>query len=318
MVTVNKPLLDELRQKGKVSQGHKNFDFDMTKLAPADTQIFVLSPEVALAAETLIRSKSFRMPDVTELRFPYPSMAIEVPLTKEIQDLRLKTHPDGLEDGMYPVERIGVYLQSNHEEGWVNCAPYWGYQNKALVEPPVFTYTIGKDDLPFPSVGVRSPANHDDVKFFKVIPSPCVLDAYQRHNVPPHLVGKLYEGEQTDKLLAESVGELPTLLFACTVLLNCKSGVGKTKIAARTPPKGLKLGGKKQKAYSASAYTLLYLEEAESVTPDGVISRRTDISAHYVRGHFKQRKSGIYWWNSFVRGKGEPRKREAYLVEETA
>ena len=79
----------------------------------------------------------------------------------------------------------------------------------------------------------------------------------------------------------------------------------------------MKLGGRKQKAYSASSYTLLHLEEIESVTTEGAISRRLDISAHYVRGHFKQRRSGVYWWNSFVRGVGEPRKRQAYLVKET-
>jgi len=37
-------------------------------------------------------------------------------------------------------------------------------------------------------------------------------------------------------------------------------------------------------------------------------------SAHLVRGHFKQRKSGLFWWNPFVRGKGKLNKREAYQV----
>jgi len=40
------------------------------------------------------------------------------------------------------------------------------------------------------------------------------------------------------------------------------------------------------------------------------------MAAHYVRGHFKQRKSGVYWWSPFVRGSGEPRKRAAYAVKE--
>jgi len=80
----------------------------------------------------------------------------------------------------------------------------------------------------------------------------------------------------------------------------------------------LKLGGKKKKQYSSSAYTVLHLEEIETISVEGIVSRREDISAHYVRGHFKQRKSGIYWWNSFIRGTGEVKKRKAYLVEETA
>ena len=60
------------------------------------------------------------------------------------------------------------------------------------------------------------------------------------------------------------------------------------------------------------------LEEIETISVEGIVCRREDISAHYVRGHFKQRKSGIYWWNSFIRGTGEVKKRKAYLVEETA
>ncbi|HEY3919172.1 MAG TPA: hypothetical protein VGL83_15380 [Stellaceae bacterium] len=35
---------------------------------------------------------------------------------------------------------------------------------------------------------------------------------------------------------------------------------------------------------------------------------------HLVRGHFKVRKSGIYWWSPYVRGTGEAVLRAAYIV----
>ena len=151
-----------------------------------------------------------------------------------------------------------------------------------------------------------------------IIPCPAFIVAAQKAGVTPKHMAQIFHAPETQQHIRESATEIPCLMFASYLLLSCKSGVGRTKVPARTPPKGAKLGGKKQKAYSASAYTLLHLEEIESATTEGVVSRRSDISAHYVRGHFKQRKSGIYWWNSFVRGNGEPRKREAYLVEETA
>jgi hypothetical protein len=311
MATVNKPLLDHIRGKGLLWDKQHIMSFDMAKIAPPETQIFVLSPEVALAAETLVRSKSFKMPKPAEMRFPYPQMAIEVPLTPEVKALRAS----GME-GTFPINRIGAYIQSNHEAGWINCSAYWGYENANFVEPPVFSFVYGSEDLPALSVGVHAPGNPNEVAVFKVMPSYCMLEACARHGVPPQNVSNIFRQPETNTAIGESVSELPTLLFACVLLLNCKSGVRHTKIAAQTPPTGLKLGAKKRKEMSASSYTLLHLDELEEVSADGTIRRRSDVSAHYVRGHFKQRKSGIYWWNSFIRGSGELRRREAYVVEE--
>jgi len=167
-------------------------------------------------------------------------------------------------------------------------------------------------------VSLSSRVNGDDALDCNIIPCVSFIVAAEKAGVPPERFKQLFEAPETQQHIREAATEIPCLMFASYLLLSCKSGVGRTKVPARIPPKGTKLGGKKQKAYSASAYTLLHLEEIENATTEGVVSRRSDISAHYVRGHFKQRKSGIYWWNSFVRGNGEPRKREAYLVEETA
>lgn len=314
---INKPLLDTLRQRGKISaaQYGASLSFDMEKLAPPQTEIFVLSPEVALAAEKLVRSPSFKMPDISQLRFPYPSMAIEIPLTAEIKKLRAH-----VKDGLFPINSMGIYINSDHEAGWVNCSTYWGYDND-LMEPPLYSFTLGFDGAAgmmlggVPTVGVATPCNPTDVAYFKVLPSTCVLDAFVRANVPPERLAGLFSHSSSGTAIQESVSELPLLLFACTLMLNCKTGVKYTKVAAKAPPAGLSLGAKKKKRYSASAYTVLHLEEIESVGADGTITQRADIAAHYVRGHFKQRKHGVYWWNPFVRGKGNPRKREAYVVK---
>ena len=149
---------------------------------------------------------------------------------------------------------------------------------------------------------------------------PCLsfIKSAQKLGVKPEHLRDILKDEQVQQHIKESATEIPCLMFASFLLLNCKSGVVKTKIAEKRPPTGLKLGGKKKKQHSSSAYTVLHLEEIETISVEGIVSRREDISAHYVRGHFKQRKSGIYWWNSFIRGTGEVKKRKAYLVEETA
>jgi hypothetical protein len=313
MKLINKPLLDVHRERGILCHKESGMNFDLAKIAPDNTQVFVLSPEVALAAETMARSKTFRMPEFTDLKFPYPHMAIELPLTPAIRALR----SDGM-DGTFPVNRVALRIDSNSTH--LNCFTYWGYENN-LIEPPFFSYAMG-DFSPivnyhFPLVRLKALNNPDSFTEFQVLPSKCLLDAMMGANIPHENLSKMFRlNHNLETIVTEAICELPTLLFACTLLLNCKNGIGKTRIDAKTPPFKSGYGAKKRKQYSSSAYTLLYLEEVETVTPDGVVNTRSDISAHYVRGHFKQRDSGIYWWNSFVRGKGNPNQRTAYIVSD--
>jgi hypothetical protein len=309
----NKPLLDTLRQRGKISvnQYGASLSFDMNLLAPPQTEIFILSPEVALAAEKMVRSPTFKMPDISQLRFPYPQMAIEIPLTEDIKKLR-----ENVTEGMFPVDRIGIFIQSSQEHGWVNCSTYWGYEDGRM-EPPLFSFSLGMDDLPVPEIRMATPQNPTETVNFKALPSTCVIDAFMRANIPPERLAGLFTHPDSSTAIKESVSELPLLLFACTLMINCKTGVKRTSVAARTPPARLSLGAKKKKKYSSSRYTILHLEEIETVGIDGSISLRADVAAHYVRGHFKNRQSGLYWWNPFVRGKGDPAKRVAYLTKDT-
>lgn len=315
---INKPLLDALRHRGEVKgvapgASHTQLTFDFNDLARKETQIFVLSPEVALAAQKMVVSSTFKLPDLSQLKFPYPHMAVEVPLTEDIKALR-RIAPY---QGEHPIKRIGLVIQANNEEGWVNCSPYWEYEDATMCECPLLSFALGVDGLPAPSVGVQLPQNPSEIAYFKILPAMCATKAFHKAGLPPESFAQIYKHPQFNTYLQENVSELPMLLFACVLMLNCKSGVKYTKVAARTPPPGLSLGAKKKKKYSSSAYTVLHLEEMESVDSEGNITQRADIAAHYVRGHFKQRKHGIYWWNPFVRGKGEPRKRTAYLTKVT-
>lgn len=308
-----KPLLDVLRNKGVIGGPAAAVTVNMMDIAPQDVQIFVLSPEVAVAAEVLVRSKSFKMPNITELRLPYENMAVELPLTEAVK----KCRSDGVV-GTHPISRVGMLIQSDPKHTWVKCTPYWEYEDATLVEPPILTYVMGMPDIGiFPSVYVQAPTSGDKA-LFQVMPSTCILKAFAKFNVPVEHVNTMLTGPHINTMVGEGIGEIPTLLFACALLLTCKSGVVQTKIPARVPLPGMKLGGKKRKLYAASAYTTLHLAESETVAIDGTISLSSKVTAHYVRGHFKQRTSGIYWWNAFVRGTGAIRKRAAYLVEETA
>lgn len=316
----NKPLLDMVRQRGKLTAavdmlGLPEVTFNLEEdFAHPDTEIFMLSPEVALAATKMVDSSSFRLPDLKQLRFPYPRMAIEIPLTEDIKNMR--RNADNPINGSYEITRLGLLIQSNHEDGWINCIPYWEYEDTKLIECPLLSYVFGLDDLPAPAVALVIPQDISNPVHLKVIPSVIAMNAFKKANVPAENFATIFKHPLFTTYLEENVVELPVLLFACNLLLNCKTGVKRTPIAAKTPPIGLKLGAKKKKEHSASRYTMLHLEEIETVGIDGSISLRADVAAHYVRGHFKQRQSGLYWWNPFVRGKGEPTKRVAYLTRD--
>lgn len=308
---MNKPLIDKFFDR--VTSNEFGVPIEFRHNAPKkDVQTFILSPEVALSAEMLVRSKSFKMPSLAELHMPYPHTVIEYPLTEDIRKLR----DSGTINGIVEITRIGAYI---HElsEGVFTCLPYWEFVD-GRIQHSFFTFLFGMDALGAFKVSLSSKADGEGAVDCNLIPCPAFIVAAEKAGVVPERLAQIFHAPETQQHIREAATEIPCLMFASYLLLSCKSGVGRTKVPARIPPKGAKLGGKKQKAYSASAYTLLHLEEIESATTDGVVSRRLDISAHYVRGHFKQRKSGIYWWNSFVRGNGEPRQREAYLVEETA
>ena len=305
----NKPLIDKFFQRGVNSVVGLPMDF-ADNIPKQKLQTFVLSPEVALAAETLIRSKTFKLPEVAELHMPYPHVAIEYPLTPDIMALR-----DLGFNGTATIKRVGAYVHEVGDGSFV-CMPYWEYIS-GQIEHSMFMFSFG-DASGKQVVSIGPNPNGDGAVGAYLFPCWAFIRAAEKAGVTPAQVQKIVDHPSTIQHIRESAVEIPCLMFASYLLLNCKSGVVKTSVAARTPPKGLKLGGRKQKAYSASAYTVLHLAAMETVASDGSISRRSDISAHYVRGHFKQRRSGVYWWSSFVRGSGEPRKREAYLVEETA
>ena len=315
MATVKpfKPLIERFRNKKFLSDKATGMRLNLQTVGTENTQVFVISPEIAVAAEEMIRSKSFKLPDVSELRFPYMDMAIELPLTEEVRKIRANTKGEQV-SGTHEVDWIAVHIHVS-EKGFVYCTPYYSFIEGAM-EPSMFSYVLGGDDLPMPSAAVRTPGNYDNPVVFKVSPSRTLLEMAVRTGIPPERIKDFYETPQTNRMISEGICEMPLLLFACSVLLNCKTGITKTVVPPKKPPVGVKFGAKKRNFHSHGGYTLLHLSEIENVAPDGSITKRADIAAHYVRGHFKQRKSGVYWWSSFVRGTGELRKRSAYVVKE--
>jgi len=98
--------------------------------------------------------------------------------------------------------------------------------------------------------------------------------------------------------------------FAFTLV---RTGVTHVPMQATAIEKRRSPTGKVTKRPRKYNFTTVVLNAVEQVRGRSIepIEHR---SAHLVRGHFKQRKSGLFWWNPFVRGKGKLNKREAYEV----
>lgn len=291
----------------------KNFTTD-------GVEVFMLSDEVAYSAQLLAGKVSEVIPtDFTKLHLPYPKIAVEFSMSPELAALRKKQTlvvQDGPSDkDSYEIGIVGAYAQS-HPEGVTVVQPYWKFVFNDLVE--VCPLAIVLNHAHWVGTYMREvlichPQYLEMEIPVGLIPSPTWMaaldDAAQKE-----FIKELKDERTFLKIAKEAIDEIPTTLFAALLLINCKSGITLTRVPKRVAPSGY--GKRLKRKHSSPAFTVLSLSEVETVSSAGLVSRRKDLSAHYVRGHFKARKSGIYWWNSFIRGSGTLRKRQAYVVKE--
>jgi len=312
MGIANKPLIDKMWDKGL----HHEFglQIDANDTVPKDkTQVFVLSPEVALAAEKLVRSPSFKFPDPESFHMPYEHTVIEYDLTPDIKELRRTATIEGI----IPISRLGIHVHEIKMPDKRNsflCTPYWQFSDGRF-QTSAFSFALGVEIPGAQGFLLYTKNTASGAVKTQPMPSRGLLKAALAAGITGEQLAQGMQQPSAQQHLKEAVVEIPNLMFASSMLLTCKSGVAKARVDARidTTPG---LGARRRKESSSCAYTLMYLSALESVNTDGVLTSNVGVAAHYVRGHFKQRKSGVYWWSPFVRGNGEPRKREAYIVEE--
>jgi len=145
--------------------------------------------------------------------------------------------------------------------------------------------------------------------------APLLKQAHEAGMSPDEFAERFQAFKQAEPLVvSETCEEISPLLIAWATLVNCRTGITKTHIKREKP----KAAGRRSAIRNGTSYTVVTLNAVENVDSSGVVSTRTDLSAHYVRGHFKQRATGLFWWQPFVRGTGEVKKREAYFVRQTS
>lgn len=316
MAIANKPIINLFWDRGATRE--HGIPVDLADSAPPEkTQIFVLSPEVALAAEKLVRSESFKFPDLKDHHMPYEHTAIEYEITDEIRAFRSLAP-----SGSHQISHVGVHIWEIPKESRFVCTPYWRFVSGAM-QHSLFSYTLGVNEYDIHRILLNTKGTTDGAIETGVIMSLAGLRGFEAAKVPVNQIyqhlnaafGGAPDGSSVLTHIHESAVEIPVLAFACAMLINCKTGVAKAHVTERKF-RNSAYGARLRKKMSSAAFTVVHLSALEKVSDDGTITSNVGMAAHYVRGHFKQRKSGVYWWSPFVRGSGEPRKRAAYAVKE--
>lgn len=243
--------------------------------------------------------------DLSSIRLPYPKVFVEIPITEAVQKIRTKNGNTG-----EPIKRIGATIYQYNNESTFAYWPVWEHTDGRLGGGAV---ALVVSPTPEPLITNKIFLNKvSPPVYFGITPCPMLIDIAFKHGVAPE---KFAEGlmtaiQKAPSMLNDVLSEALMFLGAWTTLVNCKSGITTTHIDNRV----VNASGKPIKKRDGPKYTVLSLSATETVASSGEVSERKDITAHFVRGHFKQRKTGVYWWRHFVRGKGEVTNRDAYLV----
>lgn len=286
--------------------------FYSTYLENQNVEQFVMSPEIAYEVQVLVKGLMGKLEDIKRLMPtvmpPYQKICVEMPLTIPIREMRSPL----LDDAQSQVQRIGAYIETTLlEDGSVtfSFSPYYEFVS-GFVNFSNIILTHHKDEH---LEGFLGFVMRDFGMVWNAMFHPAMTSYAADNNVSPkEFYEKVGDLDLLKAMGGEAVEEVPSLFFAWLVLLNSKSGVTKTKVQARMPHP--KLGKRERARRGRSAYTVVSLSDTESVDAEGLVTQQHIVSAHRVRGHFKARKSGLYWWRPHVRGIGELKEREGYVV----
>jgi hypothetical protein len=113
------------------------------------------------------------------------------------------------------------------------------------------------------------------------------------------IIDRLYE------FAAEDWGGEGRFIVAALGLLNARNAIVRMETDyVRSNPKRVKCG-----RLPLFSYTTLKLRSTHKRTAHplrgGRVMEGRELRAHFVRGHFKVRTSGVYWWNMHMRGSVE-------------
>lgn len=310
-----KPIADVIRSTSKIDV----LKGDFSSLIPKDAENFVLSPEMALSVDEFSRKFNCGI-DTGDYRLPYKSVVVELPITPEIIKLR-----GGVVPSRQLMSRVAALITQEEnveaQELYTSITPFWQFTDGKL-GLAANTFYFGNWGAVPATQPVKCFGKTPDVELYTANAGPSLLFLKALYSAgfkatPERLQILNRDVFFNNDYVSQGAEEITALLFAWLSILDCKSGVRRTRTHEVKPKNGTvggKLGKRIAAKKSCSAYTTISIIHSE-VEIAGKVKRNPDISAHTVRGHFKKRATGTFWWHPFIRGTGTPRKRDAYIVK---
>ncbi len=307
----------------EVRQGWREFG-DRLRTA----QRFVLQRDVVMMTLTVTHSTPKQL--VTALgvcRLPFPRMWVEFAFKDRLDWLKA-AETDGLavvqRDDAPPPQHLGFYLEQMTPDGRdILVQPAWVHADGAAsICHLAFRINTSPDYVPPPmkdsaeEMRARAEPGWTDkwIKKDDEIKAAFDLESRIEMSIPPWLM-RLW-GALASRCSSEKLDELYDLAtydlrsewrftIALLTLLNSRNivQVGEEVDLTRLNKARKKSGKSPLLPHREIRLSLSKVQRNRL----GIVGSGTrDIAAHIVRGHYKVRSGGIFWWNPHVRGIGQP------------
>jgi hypothetical protein len=279
-------------------------------------QRFTFSDSAAEAMTKVAFSKpSSLVSALPMVRLPFPTVWMEW------SEKRSEFRKDPSEDTPMP-DKFGVLLETP-EEGLIVVTYAWLHSKASAMQRGLFddsarlnvsylsSFLCPSGDFPAWVPRTKWQVSDDYIRQFQAnerewdaiktltdveTATPCRFYAKMVERLSPAQLKQL-EASAASNLVGES-----KRVIASIALLNSRNAV---EIADVDVSKiNRKRTGNKLKRLSHSIVTIK-LSPRQAASAQTQQLSEAEIREHIVRGHFKVRKSGIYWWRPFVRGRSE-------------
>lgn len=297
---------------------------------------FVLSDETANCVQDMTTASLKRLEKNTFLKYrdiirpPYQNTWVEMPLTPYVREQRTKTTGSCTRQ----VTDIGMFISDKLNDRVFTLTAAWRFDDGKF-DMAYYTTIVQLEDeymdyssfemnqmvrLHTTSAEVDHHMKAEDLdetlRRMTWVPNPFAI--MNLGKTPEEMVAnfRLNEArvyEQGGDLFREAVEENENLFGAWMLMLNARSGVARKATSFDVTRPGISFGNKKKPArVRRNPFTVISMTDYEY--PDGT-PRESFVhrAKHLVRGHFKQRKTGMFWWNPYMRGHGDYTPREAYI-----
>lgn len=262
----------------------------------------VADRSIAIAADGISYEEVVRTVDF--LRLPFTSVWIEATHADRLSFVNSKVPPL---PGDEPPSRVGVFCETLGRQSFGATLVWSTVRRSEINDQSVFIcplaaildFSDGQSTLSAlklrGSVRMDGSLTHPMARHTGIRSCPYLDEMLLKYEANGGDVQAMLDGSAKDWS-----GEL-TFWLALLALLNTKNAVTKTDVSMASTNKTRRRLGRPT-FHDHSVLKLRLPAAATPSEPAGDPAHDAAVRAHFVRGHFKVRKTGMFWWSPYVRG----------------